>query len=404
MARLFPSDGASVTSIRAQLDYVATIPRAGLRASNASQALTREQLSHLLETAFWASLPSNEGRNTRVRITVANPGEAPGAMAFESPIKYEEREIVRVSPAVAKDGSLLVTSRDRGFLIWGIANGDVRTTELDILAIEISEPGMLRINIGPYQPYSILNGRDDSTIAAIGSDLAHFLQQKLKKTLPSDDVSEVQAIWRECLALARLAKTILEHGHGGTILIVPDETGQWQQALQPFACRLERADTAVRDAIRREVEDMFSHGEIIQQLSGMGIPPDLLHRILTTLGPRSGGMWGHLHAIASMADVDGAVVMTRDLRLLGFAAKIVTPPDILDHVCMFKPQGGVQEVVRSPLEALGGTRHQSAARFVAAHREALALVVSQDRHVSLMTWEESPVSTVGVVKDAQLWV
>ena len=41
-----------------------------------------------------------------------------------------------------------------------------------------------------------------------------------------------------------------------------------------------------------------------------------------------------------------------------------------------------EEVVVSPLEALGGTRHQSAARFVATNHDAVALVISQDGHPS----------------------
>lgn len=41
------------------------------------------------------------------------------------------------------------------------------------------------------------------------------------------------------------------------------------------------------------------------------------------------------------------------------------------------------------LEKLGGTRHQSAARFVAEQKDAVAFVVSQDGDVTAFAWEET---------------
>ena len=79
--------------------------------------------------------------------------------------------------------------------------------------------------------------------------------------------------------------------------------------------------------------------------------------------------------------------MTRDMNILGFGAKIATQGDAVPAGHIFDPQPGKQEVVLSHLEDLGGTRHQSAARFVAANRDAVALVISQDRHLSVMHWD-----------------
>src|SRR5438067_1427433 len=84
-----------------------------------------------------------------------------------------------------------------------------------------------RVDIGPFRPYAILDGRSNYVLEATGTDLAHYLQRKLKKTLPSDDIQETQAVWRECLALADLARAILAEAHGGAILIVPSMTGEW---------------------------------------------------------------------------------------------------------------------------------------------------------------------------------
>ena len=108
-----------------------------------------------------------------------------------------------------------------------------------------------------------------------------------------------------------------------------------------------------------------------------------------------------LQAIAPLGGVDGAVVMTRDLRLLGFGAKIEFRPG--SDVPVNKFQAGNQLIVPSRLQDLGGMRHQSAARFIEANRNAVAIVVSQDRHVSVMNWDDT-LNSVNVMRNAEWWV
>ena len=110
-----------------------------------------------------------------------------------------------------------------------------------------------------------------------------------------------------------------------------------------------------------------------------------------------------LQAIAPLGGVDGAVVMTRDLKLLGFGAKIEFRPSSAVPVNKFQAKPGNQPVVPSRLEDLGGMRHQSAARFIEANRNAVAIVVSQDRHVSVMNWDDTQ-SSVSVMRNAEWWV
>jgi hypothetical protein len=95
--------------------------------------------------------------------------------------------------------------------------------------------------------------------------------------------------------------------------------------------------------------------------------------------------------------------MTRDLKLLGFGAKIEFRPGSDVPVIRFQAKPGKQPVVSSRLEDLGGMRHQSAARFIEANRSAVAIVISQDRHVSVMNWDDT-LSSVSVVRNAEWWV
>jgi len=209
-------------------------------------------------------------------------------------------------------------------------------------------------------------------------------RQVLPKPLPVDDIFETQAVWREALALGDIARMIVADGHGGIVLIVPATTGAWSKSLDPFPYLFARPDTTIRDAIRMQLNDIHAQGEIFTRLGTMPLPDDLKSRISLAMRPLSAEIGRHVRAIASLAGIDGAIVMTRKLELLGFGAKIAVDAARAPKVCMFRPTPGSQEVVQSALEDLGGTRHQSAARFADANHDTVALVISQDRHMSVV--------------------
>jgi hypothetical protein len=399
--RLFPPDAHCLVQIHAQIERLV---KSSIRYSKFDHGFTQEQLSTLIEEAFWASLRSNEGRPTRVRLAVATPEQFPGATAFASPLRYEESEIVKLAQAVPLDGCLGVALANGTLQIWGFAGWRGPAT----VTIEITEPGTVRVDVGPFRPYAVLDGRTNDVIGATGWDLAYYLQHKLAKALPNDDVLETQAVWRECLALADLVRMILSDGHGGAVILVPSETGEWSESLKPFLYRLKTPDTTVRDVIRKELNDEDNKGKVVEEFLQAAPSDDRVigafyHALGAFLPRNDGGQRRAIEAIAPLAKVDGAVVMTRDMQLLGFGAKIEFRPDRDVPVCKFKPSPGDQEVIDSRLEDLGGMRHQSAARFIAANKGAVVIVVSQDRHVSVMNWEDA-LKSVCVVRNAEWWV
>lgn len=402
MNRLFSPEDDSVGRIHDQLAHLVKIKSGIPPAVGSVELLTREQLSVLIETAFWASLRSNEGRTTRVCVTVAAPENFHDAVAFATPVAYDESEIAKLAPAVPRGGCLALSGASGGLSIWGFGRSRPGTW-VDTVTIEVSEPGTVRVGVGPFQPFAVLNGRSNPIIEGTHINLAHYLQRVLRKALPADDMLETQAVWRECLALADLARMIVADGHGGIVLIVPSETGVWSESLSPFAYRFAAPDTTIRDVIRLELNDGVAQGKMLQRLSEALIPDDLKNLVLGALTPRWGGMGRGVRATASLAGVDGAIVMTQDLRVLGFGAKIVIRSHAAPRVCIFRPEPGSQAVVPSPLEEIGGTRHQSAARFTATNKDTVAVVISQDGHMSVMHWDEQ-IDSVAVVRNAEWWV
>jgi hypothetical protein len=403
LAQVFPPDAPCIASIREQLAHVRNI-RAGKQFVASGEIATSQQLSVLLESVFWASLRANEGRPTRARLALIEPERSNASIIFADPADCGEATIAKLSPALPQECYLGIGSSGATTRIWGFVHR-AYVRDLEILSVEIVEQGVLRVDIGPFRPFAILDGRSNVIHASSGRTLAHFLQKALSKVFPKDDILETQAVWRECLAFDELVRAILADGHGGAILIVPGPTGDWRRSLNPLPYLLKAPDATIPEYIRKELNETHQHFVAVEEIVQAVPTPDLKAQVYNATVQR-GNHWMPLDAIRSMASllaVDGALVLTRDLTLLGFGAKIQFERDTEIRICIFAPSTGDQEVVMRPLEDLGGMRHQSAARFVFANKDTFAVVVSQDRHVSLMYWE-SKFNAVSVVRNAEWWV
>jgi hypothetical protein len=96
---------------------------------------------------------------------------------------------------------------------------------------------------------------------------------------------------------------------------------------------------------------------------------------------------GSAEVIAGLAAVDGALVLTSDLRPLGFGAEIVL--DAAELVIAHEVTGHGQSPDSWPAvdSESFGMRHRSALRSVGVANQTAAFVVSQDGHVSLF-WKQ----------------
>jgi len=399
MNRFFAADHPSIVRIHEQLEHLVALEKQTPTPGCSLETITRDQLAGFIEVAFWASLRTNEGRPTHFSATLVTRHRHPAAIAFAGAIPFDEEQVARVAPALPPGGTLVVSVTGGGFDIWGFGRG--RQMEMWGVSLEVSEPGVIRVGAGPYQPFAVLDGRCDPIISDTRTRLPHYLQGKLKKTSPTNDIIETQAVWHESIALGDLARVILAEGHGGTLLIVPDDSGVWQASLDPFAYRLAEPDTTIRDGIREQLRTTQARAQAMGEVSKLEIPDETKNLLMKSLPAAPGDIVNIVRPTASLAAVDGAVVVTQDLRVLGFGAKIAAGS--VTTVNIFLPLQGGQDVVPTPVERCGGTRHQSAARFVNANREAVAVVISQDRHLSVFSWDDA-MDAVVMVRRAEWWV
>ena len=102
MNRLFSPEDRSVGCIHDQLAHLVKTQSEMLDVARSVQLLTRKQISVLIETAFWASLRFNEGRTTSFCVAVAAPENFHNALAFATPVAYEESQVVKLAPACSR--------------------------------------------------------------------------------------------------------------------------------------------------------------------------------------------------------------------------------------------------------------------------------------------------------------
>ena len=85
--------------------------------------------------------------------------------------------------------------------------------------------------------------------------------------------------------------------------------------------------------------------------------------------------------LASLSAVDGAVVITNKLRLLGFGAEIIALSPSLNKIKIItdfeKNIGEYREIEHF------GTRHRSAFRFCSSFEDSVAFIVSQDGEIKI---------------------
>jgi hypothetical protein len=395
---VFGVDDEALARVQAQHAHLCSI---GI-SQNRIRPVTAEQFRTLIEAAFWASLREDEGRPTRVRIAVVPVGmSASSSYSLQRPLPYSERSIAKLAPAVPPHGCIIATLTAEGISMIGIEANAAIDPVTGVL-VESYGPGVVRVGLGAFQPYVVFSGPNTVfTEAPRHTTLAAHLQRILGRPFPTSDLLEAQAGWHECLALADLARELVNGGHGGTLLVVPEERGDWMSSLDPYPFQLARADTSVPDAIRSELRTTASHGDAIHRLYACSLSDDEKVAIMAGMTPTS---WNRqdMTRIASLAAVDGAVVVGPDVRIFGFGAKIKIREQGPVNVCMFQPEPGKQEIVPIDLEELGGTRHQSAVRFVGAHHDTIAIIASQDRRLSVAGWNEEHRS-VFVLRDVQWW-
>lgn len=332
--------------------------------------LTSLQLQTLIEVSFWASLIQEEGKYHEFSLALCPQEFTTDSFVFESRVPFEAAQLAKLAPAFGpQENSIGVWFDDQGELvIWGF------TPSAGIsLAVRAYEPGQLLLSF-------------DSSVAGFtafisGSRTEFFDPNDLPPNWRKPDLLGRQEDYKQIAQFMRSLKC------GGTLLLV-NEGSSWMDSIhQPV--------TFIGQPYGKIKNDIIYRDKILKQ--------ELDKHPLTSHQHRSAreDVVKSLEVIGKLTAVDGATLVTFGLDVLAFGAKIRAKN--LDRepgrLVIYEPfEGSVEREIG--LSELGGTRHQSAAQFVFDQRDAIALVASQDRRLSILGWDRTE-GKVAVIRPAE---
>lgn len=344
-------------------------------------------LAELANLCFWTSLLSEEARPVRGTLCVCSPDQAPLAFRLARPEPASVKGLVALLTA-AETTSLAVHRGPQGIEVWGI----LMWTPVYSMQLRIAGAGAL--------------------VATVDAELLAVLQEG-KITVPR---SATETSWVEVFArnvwvdrayqdrrrlaerLHRIVAAMLNHGRGGTMVIVPAADSSWLSNVVFRFSLDEQGRAALRDRIaaseqaRDEADRSYRTALKTRPLSERD--PQLLRLRLEAAFSHAKIVQSTLDAIGELSAVDGALVLDDELSVIGFGAKLhLESAEFM--VSVYSALGGpVGDAVH--VADLGGMRHQSAARFVYEHPRSVAVVVSQDRRVTLFVWKDDARAVVAV--------
>jgi hypothetical protein len=320
------------------------------------------EIAAIVDATFWASFRPEEGRFPKISLAYLSPADAGQPLLFERPLPLTAGMLMKLAPAVERpEIHLGVWKFDNELRVWGAT----RTIPSFCFVIEDIEPGLLIIKhrrldgFGKYANVAVLKGERVKIIDEQGTslpDCPSLLRALLAFTGGTTNGPQLNV-------LVQLAASMRAHGHGGILLVVPTGRDLWSNSIaQPILYSVTPFFSALSDLLRQEVAEEERR-------------------------PWESAVRRAVDTIGGLTAVDGATVMNDQYEVLAFGAKIRrkegSPP--VDKWVVTEPVVGNVAVVVQPTEQ-GGTRHLSAAQYVYDHRDALALVASQDGRFTVFAW------------------
>lgn len=385
-------------------------------------------LHALFEAAFFASMRTEEGEPIRCALTYIsdkNPDPSPpqriradrwSVSRFGQGIELNVKSLVKLAKSVdPKAGSLAVYADRDGILkIWGVIDqrgGRVAfaTAESDVGG---EPPGMLEAviaglgTIEVYHGYTLLAALRQGHLGYGAQDvleegpISRAFRGEISKLI--EDVSAEVGFeiygerehWDDSVAhywttaLIRILLGVQQYGHGGAILITPDDdnTGLRIKYPNPYG----RLATAVKNfaawTIRRTHAEDEIHEDYIDKDADH--VPTILHLDELIFSDEeedtADEITGCVRLIASMSRVDGLVVMSPGLSVRGYGGIITVESEPPGVWLATEPFGRRQTSVKIRGSHFG-TRHQSMMRMCYARPDSVGFVISQDGDVRAIT-------------------
>ncbi|NOR25259.1 MAG: hypothetical protein GQ542_12905 [Desulforhopalus sp.] len=395
-------------------------------------------LEELVSTCYQVSQMQEEARGLRFRIMLCEPEDIGGdwrsesqglfTLVFSKPRPYNEYELLKLGPSTDYNNSLIGirNTASGGLQIWGLIHsgskwmhlihgGSKQATPLPAgLGINIVGSGRLIVCRGQDILAQLSGGNITSPamnvfqsqwvaerFGRVRDELAllHERNRNQKKAEWAQiDSSFVPALYLQFFK--HVISTMRRSGHGGTIISFPagmEELVAHDNSYIDLKYRF--AEDGGRNQLRKVVLQIM---EVLAKNCGRLYGPDYnagwqdyvsLHtEELAQLDER---IFKFARFIARLTGVDGAVVTTEGLELIGFGGIIQGTMEMGGSVALALDP----EAVRRQVELIEsvGTRHRSLYYLCYKLQDVLGIIVSQDAKARVVTWSRDMVTCWDVI-------
>lgn len=387
-------------------------------------------MEEMLSTCYQVSMMREENRPVNIRLIISSRETFPAEkgpplgfqrLIFEASRPFNEYELRRLSPAVDFERSLVgveYTAQEE-LHIWGVINSGARWMQSerggaqqsnrlpDSLVVHINGPGMLTVCCG-IKTLAVLSAGKiiDSSANVFRAIWMRKLFADARKELlathnffrsqsqipaariEEDFIENLQAqLLKRIISVTRMAK------HGGTFLVFPEDNPAGIADDEHILLKYR----FVKDqALERQKHLLLKTIKTVTTLLGDSNYPD---RLVTwedyvalkneATSDLEEAIYEQAQFVASLAAVDGAVVVTRN-GAIGFGGMIVGSLDQLTEIAMANDIEG-KMVTLEKIEG-SGSRHRSVYHLCNALHNVMAIVVSQDGGVQLAKWRNGIVT------------
>ncbi len=334
----------------------------------------------IVEMAFLASLKREEGRSITFSIVLLSKDdiaeEQRFIMSFDRSFPLTVESITKLAPAFDPKTTTLIAApiddEKAEYKIWGAMFFSPTTDRFDEIPVGIAGLNLLRSDM--LMVTAVTTG--SLMISRGGSQIGRFILGDFVRAIPSpfhskamgsciidaiknhDGFKEHQNLYWHVYrdTLDHLLAEVSARGHGGTIVIIPDEKiKQYEDCFTP--------GYSFRESLDLE--------SLINRLVVSSKCNDILFNV--ALNKRYSE---RLNVLAQFACIDGALIVSSRLEVISFGARLRAPRPWGGKIFV-GPDGfgsGGEEFDASKL----GSRHNSTIDFVGACPGCIGFVVSQD--------------------------
>ncbi len=402
----------------ATFDGIGALARAVQGAVSGSLTVPLEHLDRLFAALFFASLRTEEQKPIRFAIAYVDPDNPDpkrprvamphdrALVRFDSRIEATAANLAKLAQAVDPHEAWMAVHSDAhgNPFVWALVDQMIHSTRFEqhgygsqrpigAFTATVVAPGFVRADHlrGPIavlnrEAFTVgfsnvfLEGPVSRVLARYAETAAGAVKGKFKPDIWARLTADYSSIgvtpegvvefdWLE--TFVHVISLVQDGGHGGAVLLVPDA-----------------ATSDLRVSYRLPYErlaDSFVSRLEARGRERLGLPPaGGIRSAEVEVTLREAEVEGAVRFVAGMTRVDGALVIDRHLRAIGFGAEITSAADPVRVLRARTASPSAADLV--PVEPTTfGTRHRSMFRYCAAHPGSLGIVVSADGDLRVVT-------------------